>query len=170
MSRKAIRRSQRKFGIKSKEVFSGSNVNKQRRCDDWSPLFVAAMLGRVEVNIVKILAHSNYHQTWLLIIKGGAAPGSGGGRHQTNRLGGEDSRHGECQPIRSLLKANQKHCHVNWNERFQVARQYGHHMVADIINSPRDKHRPTFPTQFMDFLKASAGDEACVILWDEHLE
>ena len=75
-----------------------------------------------------------------------------------------------CQPIRSLLKANQKHCHVNWNARFQVARQYGHHMVADIINSPRDKHRPTFPTQFMDFLKASAGDEACVILWDEHLE
>ena len=70
-----------------------------------------------------------------------------------------------------------------------MARQYGHHMVADIINSPRDKfrsvsnlctmhhiaslypsHRPTFPTQFMEFLKASAGDEACVILWDEHLE
>ena len=83
----------------------------------------------------------------------------------------------------------------------QVARQYGHHMVADIINSPREKHRsaspttiyyyytiiiiiiiiiyyllmnyyprPTFPTQFMEFLKASAADEACVILWDEHLE
>ena len=61
-------------------------------------------------------------------------------------------------------------------------------MVADIINSPRDKYRsalalhcyyynyyyyyprPTFPTQFMEFLKASAADEACVILWDEHLE
>ena len=52
----------------------------------------------------------------------------------------------------------------------QVARQYGHHMVADIITSPRDKHRPTFPTQFMEFLKASAGEEAVVILWDEHLE
>ena len=35
-------------------------------------------------------------------------------------------------------------------------------MVADIITSPRDKHRPTFPTQFMEFLKASAGEEAVV--------
>ena len=40
---------------------------------------------------------------------------------------------------------------------------------GDIYCSPRDKYRPQFPIQFMEFLKSSAGDEA-VILWDEQLE
>ena len=38
-----------KSNLEENLLFSGSNVNKQRKCDDWSPLFVAAMLGRVEV-------------------------------------------------------------------------------------------------------------------------
>ena len=38
-----------KANLEENLLFSGSNVNKQRKCDDWSPLFVAAMLGRVEV-------------------------------------------------------------------------------------------------------------------------
>ena len=31
-------------------------------------------------------------------------------------------------------------------------------------------YRPQFPTQFMEFLNSSAAEDACVILWDEHLE
>ena len=36
--------------------------------------------------------------------------------------------------------------------------------------SPRDKYRPQFPIQFMEFLKTSAQPDSCTILWDEHLE
>ena len=37
------------------------------------------------------------------MIEGGAAPSSGGGRHQTHGLGGEDGGHGECQPEEEAL-------------------------------------------------------------------
>ena len=62
-------------------------MNKQRKGDDWSPLFVAAMLGRVEVT--------------LLLLQAGA-----------------DVR---------LMDSEERTADM-------VARQYGHHMVADIIN------------------------------------
>merc|ERR1712106_407091 len=51
-----------------------------------------------------------------------------------------------------------------------IAHQYGHHMVADTINSPRDKYRPEFPIEFMEFLKTSAQPDSCTILWDEHVD
>ena len=70
-----------------------------------------------------------------------------------------------------------------------VARHFGHHSVADIIlrsvltvngdlsflipslhYSPRNKYRPTFPAQFMEFLKSSSTEESCTILWDQHLD
>ena len=70
-----------------------------------------------------------------------------------------------------------------------VARSFGHHSVADIIIrslrtvsgvflllflflpcSPRNKYRPTFPAQFMEFLKSSSTEESCTILWDQHLD
>ena len=66
--------------------FSGSNVNKQRKGDDWTPLFVAAMLGRQEVA--------------LLLLQAGA----------DTRITDNEDRTAEI-----------------------VARQYGHHMVADAI-------------------------------------
>ena len=62
-------------------------MNKQRLGDEWSPLFVAAMLGRVEVV--------------LLLVQAGADT--------------------------SLMDSDQRTPDL-------VARQYGHHMVADIIN------------------------------------
>ena len=62
-------------------------MNKQRKGDDWSPLFVAAMLGRGEVT--------------LLLLQAGA-----------------DVR---------LMDTEERKADM-------VARQYGHHMVADIIN------------------------------------
>ena len=83
-----------------KVIFPGSNVNKQRRCDDWSPLFVAAMLGRVEVKSATYQSLSSFNYPH----KGGAAPSSGGGRHQTHGLRGEDGGHGESQPIRGGFK------------------------------------------------------------------
>ena len=66
---------------------TGANVNKQRKGDDWSPLFVAAMLGRVEVT--------------LQLLQAGA-----------------DTRLVDSEEMTADM----------------VARQYGHHMVADIIN------------------------------------
>ena len=51
-----------------------------------------------------------------------------------------------------------------------VAREFGYHSLADMILSPRNKYRPTFPAQFMEFLKSSSTEEACTILWDEHLD
>ena len=65
----------------------GANVNKQRQGDEWSPLFVAAMLGRLEVT--------------LLLVQAGA----------DTRLQDTEERTADM-----------------------VARMYGHHMVADIIN------------------------------------
>ena len=62
-------------------------MNKQRKGDDWSPLFVAAMLGRVEVT--------------LQLLQAGA-----------------DTRLVDSEEMTADM----------------VARQYGHHMVADIIN------------------------------------
>ena len=62
-------------------------MNKQRKGDDWTPLFVAAMLGRMEVV--------------LLLVQAGA-----------------DTR---------LMDTEERTADM-------VARQYGHHMVADIIN------------------------------------
>ena len=62
-------------------------MNKQRLGDEWSPLFVAAMLGRVEVV--------------LLLVQAGADT--------------------------TLMDSDQRTPDL-------VARQYGHHMVADIIN------------------------------------
>jgi len=102
---------------------AGSHVNKIRSGDGWTPLFISAMLGRLDI--------AN------LLLQAGADP----------RIEDEGERTAQM-----------------------VATQYGHHMVADIINSPRDKYRPQFPTQFMDFLKTSAQPDSCTILWDEHLE
>ena len=65
---------------------TGSNVNKQRKGDDWTPLFVAAMLGRQEVA--------------LLLLQAGA----------DTRITDNEDRTADM-----------------------VARQFGHHMVADTI-------------------------------------
>jgi len=51
-----------------------------------------------------------------------------------------------------------------------VAEMYKHLPVADCINSPREKYRPEFPTQYMEFLKTSAQPDSCTILYDEHLD
>lgn len=117
----------------------------------------------------------------LLLVQAGADTRLMDSEERTADMVSSQSEEAICD------SSDQSEAFYDRNECFQVARQYGHHMVADIINSPRDKyryrsctkhhiaslyssHRPTFPTQFMEFLKASAGDEACVILWDEHLE
>jgi len=102
---------------------AGANVNKQRKGDGWTPLFVAAMLGRLDIA--------------TLLLQAGA----------DTRVEDEEDRTAEM-----------------------IAHQYGHHMVADIINSPREKYRPEFPTQFMEFLKTSSQPDSCTILWDEHID
>ena len=42
--------------------------------------------------------------------------------------------------------------------------------VSFFPSSPRNKYRPTFPAQFMEFLKSSSTEESCTILWDQHLD
>ena len=62
-------------------------MNKQRAGDGWTPLFIAAMLGRLDIA--------------TLLLQAGA----------DSRLEDEEDRTAEM-----------------------IAHQYGHHMVADIIN------------------------------------
>ena len=62
-------------------------MNKQREGDGWTPLFIAAMLGRLDIA--------------TLLLQAGA----------DSRLEDEEDRTAEM-----------------------IAHQYGHHMVADIIN------------------------------------
>ena len=101
----------------------GATVNSQRSEDAWTPLFLAAMLGRQE--------------TASLLLQAGADT--------------------------SVLDNTGRTADM-------VARQFGQHSLADMILSPRNKYRPTFPAQFMEFLKASTTEESCTILWDEHLD
>ena len=45
------------------------------------------------------------------------------------------------------------------------------HLISQLQHfSPRQKYRPQFPVQYKDFLKAASKEDACTILWDEHVD